>query len=66
MVLWAALLVIHGATIAGSMPAGGTPENITVTFLSPTEVRVSWTTEKESVEKYDVTYKPIEARSARH
>ncbi|XP_073971475.1 uncharacterized protein isoform X3 [Rhodnius prolixus] len=44
-----------------SMPAGGTPENITVTFLSPTEVRVSWTAEAENVEKYDVTYKPMEA-----
>lgn len=62
MVLWATLLVLHGATIAGSMPAGGTPENITIMFLSPSEVKVSWTTAVEPAEKYDVTYKPTDAR----
>lgn len=61
MVLWATLLVLHGATIAGSMPAGGTPENITIMFLSPSEVKVSWTTAVEPAEKYDVTYKPTDA-----
>ncbi|KOB72176.1 Fibronectin type III domain-containing protein 5 [Operophtera brumata] len=38
------------------------PENITVTFLNPTTVRVSWSTTAELVEKYDVTYKPSDAR----
>lgn len=62
MVLWATLLVLHGATLAGSIPTGGSPENITVMFLSPSEVRVSWTTAVDTVEKYDVTYKPTDAR----
>lgn len=39
------------------------PENITVTFLNPTSVRVSWSTSQvDQVEKYDVTYKPTDAR----
>jgi len=41
----------------------GVPENITVMFLNPTSVRVSWSTSQvEQVEKYDVTYKPTDAR----
>lgn len=40
----------------------GVPENITVTFLNPTTVRVSWSTAADLVEKYDVTYKPSDAR----
>ncbi|XP_052747691.1 fibronectin type III domain-containing protein 5 isoform X2 [Galleria mellonella] len=46
---------------AGSM-GPGVPENITVTFLNPTTVKVSWSTTAELVEKYDVTYKPSDAR----
>lgn len=42
------------------------PVNITVTFISPTSVRVSWHISKVStsspIEKYEVTYKPTEAR----
>lgn len=45
---------------AGSM-GPGVPENITVTFLNPTTVRVSWSTTADLVEKYDVTYKPSDA-----
>lgn len=48
--------------IAGSMPGPGVPENITVTFLNPTSVRVSWATSLENPDKYDVTYKPTDAR----
>lgn len=45
------------------MPGGPwVPENITVTFINPTSVRVSWDTSAEKVEKYDVTYKPTDAR----
>lgn len=41
----------------------GVPENITVMFLNPTSVRVSWSTSQvEKVEKYDVSYKPTDAR----
>lgn len=41
----------------------GVPENITVMFLNPTSVRVSWSTSQvEQIEKYDVTYKPTDAR----
>ncbi|TGZ51118.1 Uncharacterized protein DBV15_11440 [Temnothorax longispinosus] len=40
----------------------GVPENITVMFLNPTSVRVSWSTSQvDQVEKYDVTYKPTDA-----
>ncbi|XP_028177594.1 tenascin-R-like [Ostrinia furnacalis] len=46
---------------AGSM-GPGVPENITVTFLNPTTVKVSWSTTADLVEKYDVTYKPSDAR----
>ncbi|XP_075237202.1 uncharacterized protein LOC142333674 isoform X2 [Lycorma delicatula] len=61
MVVLATLLFIHGAGLVGSMPSMGTPENITVMFLSPTSVKVSWTTSIDLVEKYDVTYKPTDA-----
>ncbi|GAB0095019.1 Fibronectin type-III domain-containing protein [Sergentomyia squamirostris] len=42
------------------------PENITVTFLNPTSVRVSWQTSlnlnnSKPIQKYDVTYKPTDA-----
>lgn len=40
----------------------GVPENITVTFLNPTTVKVSWDTSVDHVDKYDVTYKPTDAR----
>lgn len=41
----------------------GVPENITVMFLNPTSVRVSWSTSQvDKVEKYDVSYKPTDAR----
>ncbi|XP_055609996.1 uncharacterized protein LOC129756948 isoform X2 [Uranotaenia lowii] len=63
MLAFAALLAVH-AGLAGSIPSA--PENITVTFLTPTSVRVSWQTSIDAhtmpVEKYDVTYKPTDAR----
>uniref|UniRef100_A0AAG5DFG3 Fibronectin type-III domain-containing protein n=1 Tax=Anopheles atroparvus TaxID=41427 RepID=A0AAG5DFG3_ANOAO len=62
MLAIAALLAIH-AGFAGSIPTA--PENITVTFLTPTSVRVSWQTSMDPhtlpVDKYDVTYKPTDA-----
>lgn len=49
--------------VPGSIPGGlGVPENITVTFLNPTSVKVSWATAVDNVDKYDVTYKPTDAR----
>ncbi|KAK5644847.1 hypothetical protein RI129_006147 [Pyrocoelia pectoralis] len=63
MILLAAVILLNGAHIVGSMPGGpGVPENITVTFLNPTSVRVSWATSVDNVYKYDVTYKPTDAR----
>lgn len=47
----------------GSMPPAGSPENITIMFLTPSSIRVSWTTSIDHVDKYDVTYKPTDARS---
>lgn len=42
------------------------PENITVTFLNPTSVKILWQTSADAhavpVDKYDVTYKPTDAR----
>ncbi|GLV32422.1 uncharacterized protein CBL_00869 [Carabus blaptoides fortunei] len=62
MVLLAAFLVLHSVGFVGSMPGGpGIPENITVTFLNPTSVKVSWATSMDHVDKYDVTYKPTDA-----
>ncbi|XP_052860550.1 uncharacterized protein LOC128267701 [Anopheles cruzii] len=62
MLVLAALLAVH-AGLAGSLPTA--PENITVTFLTPTSVRVSWQTSVDPhtlpVDKYDVTYKPTDA-----
>lgn len=49
--------------VPGSISAA--PENITVTFLNPTSVKVSWQTSVDQltpIEKYDVTYKPTDAR----
>ncbi|XP_029174350.1 uncharacterized protein LOC114942983 isoform X5 [Nylanderia fulva] len=65
MVLWATILFLQGAGFVGSVTGiPGVPENITVMFLNPTSVRVSWSTSQvEQVEKYDVTYKPTDARS---
>ncbi|XP_055921943.1 uncharacterized protein LOC129952972 isoform X3 [Eupeodes corollae] len=59
MLVFVAIFIIH-ACIAGTIPA--TPENITVAFLTPTTVRVSWQTNlhSEFVDKYIVTYKPTD------
>ncbi|XP_017779171.1 PREDICTED: uncharacterized protein LOC108564579 isoform X2 [Nicrophorus vespilloides] len=63
MILVATVILLHSAGLAGSMPGvPGVPENITVTFLNPTSVRVSWDTTVDHVDKYDVTYKPTDAR----
>lgn len=59
-VAFAALSLSLRLVNAGSM-GPGVPENITVTFLNPTTVRVSWSTTADLVEKYDVTYKPSDA-----
>ncbi|XP_049823655.1 uncharacterized protein LOC109601405 isoform X2 [Aethina tumida] len=63
MFLLAAGILLLSTGLAGSMPGGpGVPENITVTFLNPTSVKVSWATSHENADKYDVTYKPTDAR----
>ncbi|XP_044733638.1 uncharacterized protein LOC123296241 [Chrysoperla carnea] len=62
MVILVTLLFLHGASLVGSIPGGpGIPENITITFLKPTSVKVSWMTSVTNVDKYDVTYKPTDA-----
>ncbi|XP_060529733.1 fibronectin type III domain-containing protein 4 isoform X2 [Cylas formicarius] len=63
MFLLAAAILLLTISLAGSMPGGpGVPENITVTFLNPTSVRVSWATSVDNADKYDVTYKPTDER----
>ncbi|KAH8269618.1 hypothetical protein KR018_010537 [Drosophila ironensis] len=63
MFVFIAVLFVN-ACLAGTIPA--TPENITVTFLTPTAVRVSWQTQIDlrahPIEKYIVTYKPTDDR----
>uniref|UniRef100_A0A336L7R1 CSON004555 protein n=1 Tax=Culicoides sonorensis TaxID=179676 RepID=A0A336L7R1_CULSO len=64
MLLFAALLAIN-VRIIDSAPI--TPENITLTFISPTSVKVSWETSpiinqhRPVPEKYDIAYKPANA-----
>lgn len=57
-------LISHFFVDSGSISAA--PENITVTFLNPTSVKISWQTSVDQhaipVDKYDVTYKPTDAR----
>ncbi|XP_037887356.1 uncharacterized protein LOC119636199 isoform X6 [Glossina fuscipes] len=61
MLVFIIILVVN-ACLAGTIPA--TPENITITFLTPTTVRVAWQTmidlNVHPVEKYIVTYKPTD------
>ncbi|XP_037887351.1 uncharacterized protein LOC119636199 isoform X2 [Glossina fuscipes] len=63
MLVFIIILVVN-ACLAGTIPA--TPENITITFLTPTTVRVAWQTmidlNVHPVEKYIVTYKPTDDR----
>ncbi|EDW01654.1 GH21562 [Drosophila grimshawi] len=63
MFLFIAVLFVNSC-LAGPLPA--TPENITVTFLTPTAVRVSWQTQIDlrahPIDKYIVTYKPTDDR----
>nr|XP_023011558.1 uncharacterized protein LOC111501873 isoform X1 [Leptinotarsa decemlineata] len=62
MFLVVSTILLLSTGLAGSMPGGpGVPENITVTFLNPTSVRVSWATSVANADKYDVTYKPTDA-----
>lgn len=58
------LLAWVDGLLSGSISA--VPENITVTFLNPKSVKISWQTSIDQhalpVDKYDVTYKPTDAR----
>ncbi|CAH1122128.1 unnamed protein product [Ceutorhynchus assimilis] len=56
------LLLLTIFRLAGSMLGGpGAPENITVKFLNPTSVRISWDTTLSTIDKYDVIYRPTDA-----
>ncbi|KAF4523775.1 hypothetical protein B566_EDAN009007 [Ephemera danica] len=55
------LLVMCRANFAASAVPGA-PENITVTFLTPSSVQVSWAVVTDGADKYDVMYKPTDAR----
>ena len=46
----------------GSMPGTGGPENVTVELISPSSAKVSWVTNMDNVEKYDVNFRPTNAR----
>ncbi|CAO1313906.1 unnamed protein product [Diamesa hyperborea] len=61
MLIFVTLLAIHAGFVGSILVA---PENITITFINPTSVRVSWQTAMDTtfpIEKFDVTYKPIDA-----
>lgn len=46
----------------GCFSAGQAPGDITVMFISPNAVKVSWKISLRGIEKYDVMYKPTNAR----
>lgn len=46
----------------GGLSASQAPGDITVMFISPTTVKVSWKISLRGIEKYDVMYKPTNAR----
>ncbi|KAL5286873.1 hypothetical protein ACFFRR_008085 [Megaselia abdita] len=64
MLIYFTFLIIH-ACGAGTIPA--TPENITLTFISPSSVQISWQTTADisRIEKYLVQYKPANDRVIR-
>lgn len=61
---WCVPRSLKSNSVTGSFPVS--PENITVTFLTSTSVRISWQTYIDPaytpIEKFDVSYKPSNAR----
>ncbi|XP_050543570.1 uncharacterized protein LOC126906773 isoform X2 [Daktulosphaira vitifoliae] len=62
MILWEIFIILHGFHFGWCSSAGQAPDDITVIFLSPNTVQVSWKISLRGIEKYDVMYKPTNAR----
>lgn len=62
--LFLTFFLLNGARFVGSQPngVGGTPENVTIRFIDSKTVRVVWSTVWNNIDRYDVTYKPTDAK----
>lgn len=61
MLMLVALLLLQGAPLSGSQP--GAPHNITYILIDSRTVKVFWSLDTHGVvDKYDVSYKPTEAK----
>lgn len=61
MILWQIFCILYGFQTVWSFSASQAPGDITVMFISPTTVKVSWKISLIGIEKYDVMYKPTNA-----
>ncbi|XP_050434619.1 uncharacterized protein LOC126841896 [Adelges cooleyi] len=61
MKLWEIFFILHGFHSVWCSSVGQAPDDITVMFISPTTVKVSWKITLRGIEKYDVMYKPTNA-----
>ncbi|XP_026683481.1 uncharacterized protein LOC103514819 [Diaphorina citri] len=64
MVILAIIFVLQSFGFVGPSPHPSAPQNVTVTFLSPSSVRIAWMTAPglPKVDHYDVNYKPSDAK----
>ncbi|XP_016656820.1 uncharacterized protein LOC100569598 isoform X2 [Acyrthosiphon pisum] len=62
MILWPIFCILYGFQTVWCISASQAPGDITVMFISPTTVKVSWKISLIGIEKYDVMYKPTNAR----
>lgn len=56
------ILIKFNILSTGCFSASQAPGDITVMFISPNTVKVSWKISLRGIEKYDVMYKPTNAR----
>uniref|UniRef100_A0A8D8SXG3 Fibronectin type-III domain-containing protein n=1 Tax=Cacopsylla melanoneura TaxID=428564 RepID=A0A8D8SXG3_9HEMI len=64
MVILAVIFVLQSFGFVGPSPHPSAPQNVTITFLSPSSVRIAWMTAPglPKVDHYDVNYKPSDAK----
>ncbi|VVC28257.1 Fibronectin type III,Fibronectin type III domain-containing protein 5, C-terminal domain,Immunoglobulin- [Cinara cedri] len=61
MILLEIFFILYGFQTVWCFSGSHAPGDITVMFVSPTTVKVSWKISRRGVEKYDVMYKPTNA-----